>query len=309
MRGQCLARNGDSVQRLSSAVGVALAFGNATSMKMEAEACWENNPIEATKNIPESPASISLPGSLSEWRRLVHGMRCKQVGLLVLLATPLIAVLAWQAEWRPMWLAPLVALAAAATVDFLGRILVWVSGIGDRRFIGASVAAQATGLIAAIAFSACVPTVGLQIGLTVAAISQVFAAVMFTYYLIELGGDLGDLGATRDATQTLFGIVGVLVSAACMGGMMLLLGVFLVLFGVLTCGIGFYLLGFLVLPLGKVVLLVSTLPLVYSVAEMLRHYARVLTRIQTTIATSEMNSDALTRRADDPSRLEPPTKS
>jgi hypothetical protein len=280
-----------------------------TAMKMEQEVCLENHPIEATKNIPESPARISLPGSLSEWRRLVHGIRCKQAALLVLMTAPLFAALAWQAGWRPIWFAPLVILAVAATIDFLGRVLVWTSSIGDRRFIGASVAAQATGLIAAIAFIVCVPTVGLQIGLTVAAISQAFAATMFTYYLIELGNYLGDAGATRAATRTLFGIVAVLVSAAGMGGIMLLLIIFLVLFVVLTCGIGFYYLGFFALALGKVVLFVSTVPLVYSIVEMFRHYARVLARIQTAIATTEMISDAPTDRPDDSNRLELPTKS
>ena len=90
---------------------------------------------------------------------------------------------------------------------------------------------------------------------------------------------------------------------------MLLLVIFLFLFIVLTCGIGVYFLGFLALPLSKIVLFVSTLPLVYSVAEMLRHYGSVLARIQTATATTEMNSDAQTRRAVDPNRLEPPTKS
>jgi len=224
------------------------------------------------------------------------------VGLVILLATPLIAATAWQGAWRPIWLAPLVSLAAAVIMDFVGRVLSWVSGIGNRWLIGASVAAQATGLISGASFMLAVPNFGLPIGLTfgltIAAIFQVIAAVTFTNYLAGVGRFLGDAGATKNATRLLCDIFAVLAFLAGLGGVLLVVGVLVIVIGMITGGYGFYLAG----PVVRFVLLAAA-PLLYVVAVMYVHYARVLSQIRASLANASWNSSFHVDRPEDTQSL------
>jgi hypothetical protein len=204
-----------------------------------------------------------------------RGLRCKQAGLFILLATPATALLGWQAALRPIWAAPLVVLAAAAGVDFLGRILIWMSGIGKRSLIAASVAAQAVGLIMGTCFIASVPGFGLPIGLTLAGILQVVAALTFTRFLAGVGQQLGDTRSTQKATRSMVGIFSMLASLAGLGVVTLLVGAFLLVVIFCTAGYGF----FLALPAVCIVLLASAAPLLYFVTVLYWHYAGLLSQL------------------------------
>ena len=241
------------------------------------------NPRATTNTVPELrthqfPVEILSAGVLY-FRR---GLRCKQAGLFVLLATPVTALLTWQAAWRPIWAAPLVVLAAAAGVDFLGRILIWMSGVGHRTPITASVAAQAIGLIMGTAFIVSVPSFGLPIGLTFAVLMQVVAALTFTNFLAGVGRQLGDTKSTQKAIRSSFGIFSVLASLAGLGGVSLLVGAALAVITILTAGYGLY----LALPV------VGIVSLLYFVTVLYWHYAGLLSQLGVTIATSSPRCDS-----------------
>lgn len=238
-----------------------------------------SKPDAALNAAPELFHESTLYGDLSWWPHFSRGLRCKQVALLVLMATPLIALLAWRAAWQPMWVGPLATLAVAATIDCLGRVLIWISGIGNRWLIAVSVASQATGLIAGLSFIVSVTSAGLPIGLIVAGVFQVIAALTFANYLAGVGRDLGDLGTTQKAKRTRSGIFGVLGSLGCFGGMTLIASVAVAGITIFTGGYGF-MLGVYV---GGLVLFFASVPLLVSVCVMYWNYARVLSQLRTRI--------------------------
>ena len=247
------------------------------------------NPHATLDKVPELltlqfPVDISSAGVLY-FRR---GLRCKQAGLFVLLATPVTALLGWQVALRPIWAAPLVVLATAAGVDSLGRILIWMSGVGHRPLIAASVAAQAVGLIMGTCFIVSVPGFGLPLGLTLAAILQVVAALTFTNFLAGVGRQLGDTRSTQKATRSTVGILSVLVSLAGLGGVSLLVGAVLAVITIFTAGYGLY----LALPVVWIVLLASSAPLLYFVTFLYWHYAGLLSQLGATVAASSPRCDS-----------------
>ncbi|MGE0607318.1 MAG: hypothetical protein AB7O62_09515 [Pirellulales bacterium] len=225
-----------------------------------------------------------LPGS-NQLNRLSQGLRCKQVALVVLLVMPLSALLAWRAGWQPVWLLPMAVLAVAIAIDLGGRVLCSISGIGDPWLIGASVAVLAIGVVAGLAFIVSVPTIGWPIGLAIAAIFQVAAAMTFTNYLAGVGRILGDDETTRRAARLRNGIFGVLASTVSLGGVSLVVMALLAIITVISAGYGL----FLALPVGGIVLLAAAGPLIYFVVAMYRHYAVVLSRTRAAIANPPAN--------------------
>lgn len=256
----------------------------------------ENKLADATSKRSEVPVLRS-----PELHRISQGLRIKQFGLVVVLATPLIGVISCLQAWEPMWLPPIITLFSAGLADFCGRVLVWTSRIGDRLLIGSSVVAQAIGLISAVSFSVAVPSIGLPIGLLIAAIFQVIAALTFTNYLADLGRYLGDAETTQTATRVRYDIFAALGSGVGMG-LIALPVVFLVVIVSVCSG---YALLFFALPIGGIILLMTSVPVLYFVAAMLKRYGEVHSQIRATISAASSSSDGPLDQAEDSESFSP----
>ena len=221
------------------------------------------------------------------WRRFAIGLRCKQIALFILLFVPVVAAILWNTESNSIWTVLLIVVGVAAIMDHAGRVLVWISGIGDRWLVSMSVITQSAGLVSCVSFGFFVPDFGWPIGLVAALSLQAVSAFTFTNYLADVCDGLGDHTTHEKTTRLRVDILGGVISLSGLGVMTLIVGLLLAVITIFTAGIGLI----VGIPVAILTLVATGIPLVYFVLSMFRRYANVLSSLHrlspTTIGPQE----------------------
>jgi len=214
------------------------------------------------------------------WLLVARGLRLKYLAMWILLATPLVALLAHSLEIN-IWWTICSNLAIALIVDSVGRVLCLMGNIVKSKSLLASTAVQLSVILVAIGFSGEVPrnpSMGVVL-FWLLVFGQFLSAITFTIYLRALAEHVLGQELTTASDRVMTSLASVPVITAALATLIPIVFVLILLGSVL-----FYPFGYpVMLFVGSLVVVPLAIALLVIAIRMLANYGILLVQLRSAL--------------------------